>query len=293
MSIAWLPTDVTLHNDGLTLAASVMGPAEAQPILFLHGLAEARDTWQEIAYRLSDRYRVWTLDLRGHGHSGRASDYALTGYVSDARTALAAIGRPAIVVGHSLGGVTAGALAQDPSNGLIGAFLEDPPWYFGDAAEFQRSWAPKGLALARNIHARMVTDCPSLDDWVTFVSNRPAPDGGVASDHLGPRHVLSIASAMQRMDNAAWRPSLSTVIYATLDPDRPLLCPVKVIQADPRRGAAFLDGHEQRFVAANPDAEIVRYDGASHMIHRLTRFADRYFGDLQAFLEYPSYTSRL
>src|SRR5262249_9820517 len=100
---ASLMTDISLSNGSIRLAASVHGPMDAPPILFLHGVTLSRDSWEEIKDRLIGRCCVWALDFRGHGHSDRASDYDLSGYVSDAETALAAIGRPAIVVGHSLG----------------------------------------------------------------------------------------------------------------------------------------------------------------------------------------------
>ena len=83
----------------------------APPILFLHGATLNRDSWDEIKDRLMGRCCVWTLDFRGHGHSDRVPNYDFSGYVSDAETALAAIGRPAIVVGHSLGACVAGVLA--------------------------------------------------------------------------------------------------------------------------------------------------------------------------------------
>ena len=77
-----------------------------------------------------DRYCVWTLDFRGHGHSDRAPNCNLAGYVSEAETALAAIGRPAIVVGHWLGACVAGVLSQINPN-VRAVFLEDPPWLLG------------------------------------------------------------------------------------------------------------------------------------------------------------------
>src|SRR6266403_671418 len=90
-------THLTLANGSVRLAASVDGPMDAVPILLLHGASVSRDTWDETKQQLMDRYCVWTLDFRGHGHSDRAPNYNLAGYVSDAETALAAIGRPAIV----------------------------------------------------------------------------------------------------------------------------------------------------------------------------------------------------
>ncbi len=116
-------TDISLENDGVNLALSAYGPADAEPLLFLHGMSLSRDTWEDIAFRLMGRLRVWILDFRGHGHSDRASSYEIRDFLSDAETALTAIGRPTIVVGHSLGGCIAGLYgtkrrsesASDPS----------------------------------------------------------------------------------------------------------------------------------------------------------------------------------
>ena len=68
-------THVTLLNNETRLAASVHGRMDATPILLLHhGITMSRDTWDEITPRLRDRYCVWTIDFRGHGHSARASN---------------------------------------------------------------------------------------------------------------------------------------------------------------------------------------------------------------------------
>src|SRR6267154_6735053 len=99
-------THLTLANGNVRLAASVDGPMDAVPILLLHGASVSRDTWDETKQQLMDRYCVWTLDFRGHGHSDRAPNYNLAGYVSDAETALAAIGRSAFMTRGALAGPT-------------------------------------------------------------------------------------------------------------------------------------------------------------------------------------------
>ena|ERR1700739_1988344 len=48
------------------------------------------------------------------------------------------IGRPAIVVGHSLGACVAGVLSQINPN-VRAVFLEDPPWFLGRPEEWARS----------------------------------------------------------------------------------------------------------------------------------------------------------
>ena len=278
-------TDITLDNTGVGLAVSVDGPTDGEPILFLHGLSLSRDTWEEAAERFKERYQVWTLDFRGHGHSDRAPSYMLADYVSDAETVLAAIARPAVIVGHSLGGCVAGVLAQRGHANVRGVFLEDPPWYLGEPGEWEKSGFPKLFSIVSARQATWQRERAPLQAYLAFLANSPTPMGGVGSDHFGPRHLLSHASALQRQDGRCWGDgNVATSVLAAISTDREFLCPVKVIQADPGCGAALLDGHETRLARANARAEIVRYDGCGHTPHRAKAFEQRFMTDLEAFI---------
>ncbi|MCC8979673.1 alpha/beta fold hydrolase [Bradyrhizobium acaciae] len=278
-------TDLSLDNNGIRLAASVAGPTDGEPILFLHGLSLSRDTWQEIGDRLRERYRVWTLDFRGHGHSDRAASYALADYVSDAQTALAAIGRPAVIVGHSLGGCVVGVLAQSGDASVCAAFLEDPPWFLGQPGEWEKSAFPKLFAIVSARQAAWQQARAPLGTYLAFVSDSPTPMGGIGSDHFGSRHLLSHASALQRQDGRCWADGdVAGSVLAAIPTEREFLCPVKIIQADPGSGAALLEGHESRFAHGNPRADIVRYEGCGHSPHRAIAFTQRFAADLEAFL---------
>ncbi|MGY3529658.1 alpha/beta fold hydrolase [Bradyrhizobium sp. USDA 4452] len=278
-------TDITLDNDGVRLAASVVGPADGEPILFLHGLSLSRDTWQELGDRLKDRYRVWTLDFRGHGHSDRASGYSLADYVSDAETALAAIGRPAAIVGHSLGGCVAGVLAQSGNASVRAALLEDPPWYLGQPGEWEKSAFPKLFAIVSARQSAWQQARAPLGTYLAFVADSPTPMGGIGRDHFGPRHLLSHASALQRQDGRCWADgNVGTSVLAAIPTKREFLCPVRIIQADPGCGAALLEDHDARFAHDNPRADIVRYESCGHSPHRSIAFEQRFAADLQTFL---------
>jgi pimeloyl-ACP methyl ester carboxylesterase len=275
-------TDITLINEGVRLAASVYGPADAQPILFLHGISLSRDTWLETVQRFAATHGVWTLDFRGHGHSDKAGSYQLEDYQSDAEIVLAAIERPAIVVGHSLGGLVAGSLAQSTHPKVRAVVLVDPPWYLGHRETWEQSVFPKLFALISAQQAALQRQNAPLAEYVAFLANAPSPMGGVARDHLSSRHILSHASAIQRQDNRCWEDVFA--VTAALSADRPLPQPTKLIQADPQCGAALLEGHEVRFSSANPEAEIVRYQRCGHSPHRYLAFEQRFWDDLQAFI---------
>jgi pimeloyl-ACP methyl ester carboxylesterase len=278
-------TDLTLSNGALKLAASVYGRPDGSPFLFLHGLGLSRDSWEEGAQRLMDRNQIWTLDFRGHGHSDCAEAYDLEGYRSDAKAALAAIARPTLIAGHSLGGVVAGLLAQSGDPNVRSAFLEDPPWYMGEPSEWRRTAMSQLFAGLSARQASWRKDNTPLAAILDVLSNAPWPMGGLAEDHILPRHLLSQASALQRQDSRCWALASPEVdhLMVSVPRERPLLCPSMVIQADTRFGAVFLSGHETLFAKTSPHAEIVRYEGVGHSPHRSIAFEDRFYGDLEAF----------
>lgn len=92
-------------------AAAAPGGA---PVLLLHGIGGNRRNWDADLPELAARRDVWAPDLRGYGdsdsHPGPAP-LRFEDLITDAARALAAIGAPAHVVGLSMGGLLAQALA--------------------------------------------------------------------------------------------------------------------------------------------------------------------------------------
>jgi pimeloyl-ACP methyl ester carboxylesterase len=279
-------TDLTLANGNIRLAASVNGPMDAAPILLLHGASVSRDTWEETKQRLIDRYCVWTLDFRGHGHSDYAPNYNLAGYVSDAEIALAAIGRPAIVVGHSLGACVAGVLSQINPN-VRAVFLEDPPWFLGRPEEWSRSILSKLFSLLLLRLTKWRQEPPPFTTYVEFLSNGPDRLGGMARDHISARHLLSHASAIQRVDPRCLRDDSLKETLSSISTGRPFLCPAKLVRGEERFGAAFWDEHAVSLLATNPNLEIVQYKQCGHHAHRMPRFESQFFSDLEEFIAKP------
>jgi pimeloyl-ACP methyl ester carboxylesterase len=97
--------------DGRRLSALVWGEGR-QEIVFLHGGAQNAHTWDTVALAL-DR-PVVALDLPGHGHSDWRDDhdYSPAASAEDVAVAIRQLApSPRMVVGMSLGGLTAIALA--------------------------------------------------------------------------------------------------------------------------------------------------------------------------------------
>jgi pimeloyl-ACP methyl ester carboxylesterase len=84
-------------------------------ILMLHGGGQNRFSWKNTGQFLADEgYHVVALDSRGHGDSDRApgADYAIETLTADVLHILDAIGRPVVLIGASMGGLT-GILVAD------------------------------------------------------------------------------------------------------------------------------------------------------------------------------------
>ncbi|OJY53864.1 MAG: alpha/beta hydrolase [Sphingomonas sp. 67-41] len=99
-----------LQGAGVRIAADIGGPADGAPVVLLHGGGQTRFSWGSAAATLAGAgYRVLSLDLRGHGESGWSpdGDYGLDRFIDDLAAILGALPAPAILVGASLGGLTA------------------------------------------------------------------------------------------------------------------------------------------------------------------------------------------
>jgi len=101
-----------VHVNGVDLLVRDTG-TDLPPMLCLHGRWGRGETWSELTARYRDRYRIIAPDQRGHGLSGKPrTRYAPEDMAEDAHQLLHSLGAtPAIVVGHSMGGRTAGFLA--------------------------------------------------------------------------------------------------------------------------------------------------------------------------------------
>ena len=94
----------------MILAGQALG--DGPPLVLLHGLFGAGANFGTVQKRLAAEFRVWTLDLRNHGRSPHAPgmDYA-TMAADVAKTLDAEHVGPAAMLGHSMGGKVAMALA--------------------------------------------------------------------------------------------------------------------------------------------------------------------------------------
>jgi pimeloyl-ACP methyl ester carboxylesterase len=105
------------------------GPASAPTIVLLHGFAGSLHWWQNEVPLLAARYHVVRFDLLGHGGSSKPSGgYSMEHQAQLVDEALHQLGvHRALIVGYSMGGLVATALATRDRSLAAGVALVDSP----------------------------------------------------------------------------------------------------------------------------------------------------------------------
>ncbi|HET9329550.1 MAG TPA: alpha/beta hydrolase [Steroidobacteraceae bacterium] len=154
-------------HDGLALFSRVYrGPAAAAPVvLCLHGLMRNGRDFDQLAGRLSRRYRVIVPDVRGRGLSARDPDYRnyqIPVYLRDLQPLLAGLGvTRAAVIGTSMGGLMALVLAGT-TPGLIARLVLNDVGPEVDPAGLERLRAYAGRSVPVGSWAEAVAQVRSI-----------------------------------------------------------------------------------------------------------------------------------
>ena len=91
-------------------------------ILMLHGGGQNRFSWKNTGQVLADHgFHVIAIDARGHGDSDRApgGEYTVNTLAGDVAEVLQQIGRPVVLIGASMGGLTGIQVAYDAGPQLV------------------------------------------------------------------------------------------------------------------------------------------------------------------------------
>lgn len=128
-------------SDGVYLAVVEFG-GEGPPILLMHGLMGRATTWWPVARRLVAHGRVLAFDARGHGRSQARGPWTTERLAADAADVLDQLGAgPALVAGHSMGGLHGLVLAARRPDLVRGLLVEDMGVDFrGRDAAAARAW---------------------------------------------------------------------------------------------------------------------------------------------------------
>ncbi len=229
---------------------------EGPPVLLLHGLFGSATNWRGIARSLSDTFEVHALDLRNHGASPWAESMAYAAMADDVHAYVEQRGlAPVSVIGHSMGGKTAMALALLHPESIAALIVADiAPVAYADTltpfAEAMRSIDVFAAASRTEVQRRLQESLPDPS-----VAGFLAQNLVTRNDHFDWRINLGVITAEM--------PTLSRF------PDelRELRFegPVTVIAGANSAYVANQDGSD--FAPMFPNVNVQVIAGAGHWVH--------------------------
>lgn len=248
--------------NGLSVTADVGGDPVGSPVVLLHGGGQTRHSWASAFNALvTAGHHVVALDARGHGDSDwdPAGDYSIDALVSDLHAVLRHTPSLPILVGASMGGMTAlaavGEAAEPIARGLV--LVDVTPMINVAGAEqitaFMRANSDgfRSIEEAADAVANYLPHRPRPRDFSGIQRNLRQHDGRFFW-HWDPRlispHHYDRQAVQSRLEAATRRLCVPTLLI---------------------RGAeSNIVGDEQvaHFRSLAPAAEYVNVSGAGHMV---------------------------
>lgn len=190
-----------ISKDGTPIAFSVYGQGEPA-LVFIHGWSCNQSVWKEQIPYFEKKYRVVTLDLAGHGASGKERTvYSMKAFGEDVAAVVRKIGAPKVIlIGHSMGGaviIEAAELMPDNVIALIGIdTLQDfEEVLTAEAREeflkpFRKDFRKKTDSFVRSMF--VPGSDPKLMDEVAGMMSGASPEVGVSAlDEMFKRSYLA------------------------------------------------------------------------------------------------------
>jgi pimeloyl-ACP methyl ester carboxylesterase len=247
-----------MHRDGVRLAYREFG-GEGPSLLLLHGLAGHAEEWAQTASWLTARCRVVALDARGHGRSERLpGDVSRDSLVADVAFVVERLGlQPVVVVGQSVGGLTALSLAARRPDLVRSLVLVDAsPAGGGDGVE-----------------QAVETTVAALREWPTPFGSRAAAEAFFADRFGGGLAAEAWVSGLEQGEGG-WGPRFDVEVMArtlreaisvsSWDEWERIKCPTLVVRA----GNGMVEPEIAREMAERlPQARVVEIADAAHDVH--------------------------
>lgn len=257
------------------------GPEDAPVLVLVHGFSASLHTWTPWARRLSDDYRIVSLDLPGHGLT-RGFDPETVGidvFVESIDTVADELDLEQFtLIGSSMGGNTAWSYALQRPERLEGLVLVAASgWPRSDEEMKSR---PFVFRLLENRLGRAIVKDLDMSSMIRSGLEDSFADPSLVTDAMVERYS-ALSRAPGHREALLRLVSLSDRNLATPEKMQALDLPVLVMQGDkdnlvpPRHGKAFAE--------AIPGAKLLWYENVGHLPQE--EIASRSAADLRDFLE--------
>ncbi|MCC6849017.1 MAG: alpha/beta hydrolase [Deltaproteobacteria bacterium] len=176
---------------GVALAGDAWGDPSAAPVVLLPGGGQTRHSWRGAGRAIARAgwYAV-SLDARGHGDSAwpEDGDYTIDAFVADLRAVAATLRCPPVVVGASLGGITALVAEGEGAGTAAAVVLVDV------AAKIEIAGAERVRAFMSAFPDGFASLEDAADVVAAYLPHRPRP-----------RQLAGLTKSLRRGSDGRWR----------------------------------------------------------------------------------------
>ncbi|MEA1904095.1 MAG: alpha/beta hydrolase [Actinomycetota bacterium] len=223
-----------------------------RPVLFIHGLGSSTRDWERQVERFSDAYQMITVDLRGHGRSGKpAGSYSIGGFAEDVAVLLDQLDGGALpVVGISLGAMVGFQMAADRPD-LVESLM---------AINAVQGFEVKSVGMKTQIAIRkLIARFAGMEKIGEILAGRLFPD-----EDMGAEREL-MAERWAENDKQAYQASLQAILDwpGVVDEMSRFEKPIVVVASDQDYTPVET---KQPYVDRMPSAELVVIENAHHAV---------------------------
>lgn len=250
----------------------VEAPGAGPPLVILHGLTGSHAEFVRLVPGLCAQAQSYLLDLRGHGQSGRAEQgYYLADYGRDVAAFVQQVVRqPAVLLGHSLGGLVALWVAANVPHVLRGLVLSEPPITTLQMPQFRETAMYASFVSLRSKLRHYYANGASLEQMITFVEQSPVDVKRTMLDVATPEAICARAIQLHQLDPAVLKPVLDGTLFGPDQPDVLLNrvgCPVHLLVGQAQQGSIVRMPDVQHALAQMPHGTHASIADAGHALH--------------------------
>jgi len=276
-----LPQERTFDTGVVRLNYLDQGPPTAEPLVMLHGGAWRWQEYLSLIPRLSRRWHIFALDLRGNGRSTWAPGaYRLEDFADDTSAFVEQLNARAVLVGHSIGGVIALMVAARCPDRVKALVIEDVPLtldHYRGFIDASRDLFRQWLDLKRAAHSEQDLALALADAYQEYP--------GVTSPFL-----LFFASCLWQLDPTFFDALLHDFdgFARGYDPQRILetiACPILFLRGEPGLGAIMTDDEVGWLRQHFGNVTCAQIGGVGHLLHLQDQGQAPVLAEMLAFLE--------
>lgn len=276
-----MPREHTFDATAVKLNYLDYGSPGNRPLVMLHGGAWCWQEYLSLIPGLGQRWHVHALDLRGNGQSGWVPNaYRLQDFAADNAEFVSRLNSPAVLVGHSIGGVIALMVAAECPGKVSALIIEDSPV----SLDIYRKFVDSSRDMFR-LWLRLKNSARSEQQLALALGDAYKDYPGVTSPWM-----LFFAGCLWQLDPTYFDALLNDFEgfakgYDCRDILAKIDCPVLFLRGESKLGAVMTDDEIAWLQHNFRNVQCTRIEGVGHLLHLQERGQTPVLAAMREFLE--------